>query len=177
MVANASPTAKARKTTPSARSIQWLQRRKARRVAGWVNTTDTNETQAMVARAIHPPYPACTSRGVVGLTTTGNSATKKSVALGLSALVRNPAVQAARWDEIVRRYPIRESGAVAAITSSLGFSGPPLYLSAVMKLLREDPEAASFARTLLGGLAEQVVRAGSAGPPTSDGASEEGKSS
>jgi hypothetical protein len=59
-------------------------------------------------------------------------------------------------DELVRRYPVRETAALGDVAHRLGFQGRETYEAAVRKLLRDDREALSHARTLFGSLSSDL---------------------
>ncbi|MBB4259524.1 AAA family ATPase [Bradyrhizobium sp. CIR3A] len=58
---------------------------------------------------------------------------------------------------LIRRYPIRETGALGAIASKIGFQGRAQYESAVRKLIIDDNAALSFVRGMFGDLAAALA--------------------
>ena len=65
---------------------------------------------------------------------------------------------------IVERYPIRETGALAAIANGLGFQSCSEYERAVLKLLIDDEKSLAWARSLFDPLAPDIVSAGISSP-------------
>lgn len=59
-------------------------------------------------------------------------------------------------DSLIKRYPVRETGALAAAAQQLGFSQKSMYESAVRKLILDDEATRDALRMRLGGLAEVV---------------------
>jgi ABC-type cobalamin/Fe3+-siderophores transport system ATPase subunit len=55
-------------------------------------------------------------------------------------------------EELMRRYPVRETAALGNIAKELGFQNRSQYESAVRKLLIDDPSALTFVRTMFGDL-------------------------
>lgn len=68
------------------------------------------------------------------------------------------ALAASDYEAVARRYPIRETQALANIAHELGFQGRTQYESAVRKLLLEDASAVDHARGLLGDLFADITR-------------------
>ena len=66
------------------------------------------------------------------------------------------AVNAGDLMEIIAKYPVRETPALAKIALGLGFQDREQYEGAVRKLLIDDNEALSFVRTLFGSLASDI---------------------
>lgn len=66
-------------------------------------------------------------------------------------------VQGQDFVGILRRYPIRESGALDAIAKALGYSGRTQYESAVLQLLLKDPQAVARVRALLGPIPPELA--------------------
>lgn len=60
-------------------------------------------------------------------------------------------------ETIVERYPIRETGALAAIAQGLGFRSCSEYEQAVLRLLADDEESLWWARSLLEPLASDLA--------------------
>ena len=60
---------------------------------------------------------------------------------------------------IVERYPIRETGALAAIAQGLGFRSCPEYEQAVLRLLTDDEGSLRWVRSLLEPLASDLAPA------------------
>ena len=54
--------------------------------------------------------------------------------------------------EIIEKYPIRETGAMNAISKALGFQGAKQYQGAVRKILISNEEALTFVQGLFGEL-------------------------
>lgn len=72
------------------------------------------------------------------------------------------AAETARFDELlaakdleglIRRYPVRETSALGAIASKIGFQGRSQYESAVRKLILDSASAREFVHALFGDLA------------------------
>jgi ABC-type cobalamin/Fe3+-siderophores transport system ATPase subunit len=57
---------------------------------------------------------------------------------------------------ILKRYPIRETGALGAIASGLQFSSRANYEKAVIKLLMDDKDALNFVKSLFGSLPTDI---------------------
>lgn len=66
-------------------------------------------------------------------------------------------IKASDFVGVLRRYPVRESGALDAIAKALNFPSRTQYETAVRKLLVHDSEAVSLVRTLLGSLPAELV--------------------
>lgn len=64
-------------------------------------------------------------------------------------------VQARNLEELLRRYPVRESGALGEIKQRIGLEGKK-YASAVQKLLQEDGGALEYFRGLFGELLKEI---------------------
>ena len=64
-------------------------------------------------------------------------------------------VQDRNFEGLVRRYPVRESGALGEIEKWIGLEGKK-YASAVQKLLQEDGGALEYFRGLFGELLEEI---------------------
>jgi hypothetical protein len=93
-----------------------------------------------------------------------------AIAIGnpISLSVDVPAVvsaELARFDKahkeadlaaLVRRYPVRESSALADIAIRLGFKSRAKYEAAVRKLLMDDKEALTLARGFFGTLTKEL---------------------
>ncbi|WP_082656347.1 AAA family ATPase [Bradyrhizobium valentinum] len=84
--------------------------------------------------------------------------TPVNISIDTSAAV---AAEAARFDsllassnleELIRRYPVRETAALSNIAKQLGFQSRSQYESAVRKLLIDDADALAFVRGLFGEL-------------------------
>jgi hypothetical protein len=58
---------------------------------------------------------------------------------------------------LVRRYPVRESSALADIATRLGFKNRAKYEAAVRKLLMDDTDALTLARGFFGTIAEELA--------------------
>lgn len=67
------------------------------------------------------------------------------------------ALNAQRLEEIIRRYPIRESGALNAIAKKLGFQNKKQYEDAVLTMLAADAKAVTFVRNLLAPMSEAIL--------------------
>lgn len=80
---------------------------------------------------------------------------EKEEAARLDALI-----SAADFVGILKRYPIRESGALDAIAKALDFTDRAQYEATVRNLLADDPEAVKLVRTLLGSLPADLVAEG-----------------
>lgn len=65
-------------------------------------------------------------------------------------------VVAGSTDEIVNRYPVRETGAFGRVATSLGFKSRANYESAVRKLLTEEVEARNEVRQMLAALTAAI---------------------
>ena len=61
---------------------------------------------------------------------------------------------------IIEHYPIRETGALAAIANGLGFQSCSEYERAVLKLLIDDADSLAWARSLFDPLASDIASAG-----------------
>ena len=59
-------------------------------------------------------------------------------------------------DSIIQRYPFRETGALQAIATSLGFQSRRQYENAVLQLLQQDEDALRFVRSLFGALVSDI---------------------
>lgn len=57
---------------------------------------------------------------------------------------------------LIRRYPVRKTGAPSKIAEALRFPDRRTYESSVLKLLQEDADMRSYVRGLLGGLWEAI---------------------
>ncbi len=66
------------------------------------------------------------------------------------------AVENHDWKEILAKWPVRESGALSAITKALKFQDKRTYENAVRKLLVENNEAFKFVEGLFGDLSENL---------------------
>ena len=73
---------------------------------------------------------------------------------------------------IVERYPIRETGALAAVAKELGFKSPSAYERAVLALLRDDAESLKWVRSRFAPLTSAATDADSPLPVTQSAASE-----
>jgi ABC-type cobalamin/Fe3+-siderophores transport system ATPase subunit len=62
-------------------------------------------------------------------------------------------------EQIIARYPVRETGALTGIAQKLGFQNRAQYESAVRKLMIDVPEALDFVRGLFGTLAADLAAA------------------
>lgn len=60
------------------------------------------------------------------------------------------------WEAILTKCPVRESSALADISTALGFRKPRDYEKAVRHLLAEDDDVLAFVRRLFGNLFEQL---------------------
>jgi hypothetical protein len=80
------------------------------------------------------------------------------VELDVASAVRDEETTMQNWldggdlDALIRRYPLRETPALAEIANRLGFRNREMYLGAVRKMLRDDPQALTYARSLFGTL-------------------------
>ena len=63
-------------------------------------------------------------------------------------------VQARDLEELLRRYPVRESGALGEIRQRIGLEGK--YVSAVQKLLHDDVDALGYFQDLFGELLKEI---------------------
>lgn len=61
--------------------------------------------------------------------------------------------------EIIAKYPVRETSALADIARSLGFQKREQYESAVLKLIKDDHETLTFVRSLFGTLVVDIGEA------------------
>ncbi|MBL0212264.1 MAG: hypothetical protein IPQ13_15335 [Holophagaceae bacterium] len=77
------------------------------------------------------------------------------------------AIAAGNLEEIITRYPVRETPALTRIATDLGFQNREQYEAAVRKLLIDDEEALVFVRTLFGSLVADLAESecGSEIPP------------
>src|SRR5713226_26267 len=66
-------------------------------------------------------------------------------------------VDAADWDGLLTRYPLRESSAFHRVVSGLKMPDRGTYQAAVLKLLQDEPAALADLRNLLGGLYASVT--------------------
>jgi hypothetical protein len=66
-------------------------------------------------------------------------------------------VDAADWDGLLTRYPMRESSAFDRVVSGLRMPDRDTYQAAVLKLLLDEPEALADLRDLLGDLYASVT--------------------
>ena len=69
------------------------------------------------------------------------------------------AVDERNLEEIIARYPIRETPALDQIAKALRFQDRRQYESTVRKLLMENQEALDFVRKLLGNLSTDIETA------------------
>jgi hypothetical protein len=65
-------------------------------------------------------------------------------------------IDAGNLSEIITRYSVRETSALAAIANRLGFQSREQYAGAVRKLLMDDDEALTFVRSLFGTLKTDI---------------------
>ena len=65
---------------------------------------------------------------------------------------------------IIERYPIRETGALAAIANGLGFQSCSEYERAVLKLLIDDADSLAWARSLFEPFGSDIATAGISSP-------------
>ena len=63
-------------------------------------------------------------------------------------------------EKIIRRYPVRETPALARIATQLGFDSRKEYEKAVLQLLKEDEEMLGHVRGLLGNLPSHISAKG-----------------
>jgi hypothetical protein len=61
-----------------------------------------------------------------------------------------------KFEEVIARYPIRETPALTEIARKMGFQNREQYEGAVMQLLVDDAEALEFVKSLFGTLAEDM---------------------
>jgi hypothetical protein len=66
-------------------------------------------------------------------------------------------VDAADWDGLLSRYPVRESSALERIVSGIEIADRATYRAAVLKLLQDVPAALTDLRGLLGDLHASVA--------------------
>lgn len=66
-------------------------------------------------------------------------------------------IKASDLGELLRRYPLRECGALGSIASALGFKVRTDYENAVRVMLQDDADALSFLRGLFGELVTEVI--------------------
>lgn len=71
----------------------------------------------------------------------------------------------ADFDGLLRRYPVRESGALTEVARSLGFKNRAAYEGAVRKLVEDEPGVRDELRARFGDLHERM----SAPPPVEEG--------
>jgi hypothetical protein len=62
-------------------------------------------------------------------------------------------------EELIKRYPLRETGAFSSIAKALGFQSRSQYENAVRKLLIDDADALDFVRTLFADLPSDMAAA------------------
>jgi ABC-type cobalamin/Fe3+-siderophores transport system ATPase subunit len=60
-------------------------------------------------------------------------------------------------EELIKRYPLRETGAFSSIAKALGFQSRSQYENAVRKLLIDDADALDFVRTLFADLPSDMA--------------------
>jgi hypothetical protein len=66
-------------------------------------------------------------------------------------------IDAADWDGLLTRYPLRESSAFHRVVSGLKMPDRGTYQAAVLKLLQDEPAALADLRNLLGDLYTSVM--------------------
>lgn len=66
------------------------------------------------------------------------------------------ACDAANLQEVIARYPVRETPALDRIATNLGFQGKSQYESAVRKLLMDDSAALSAMQNLFNTLKDDI---------------------
>ena len=66
------------------------------------------------------------------------------------------AIETEDFEFIIRHHPLQATGALAVIAGSLGFRNRTAYEDAVLRMLRDDPEALEFVKSLFGGLAPSL---------------------
>ena len=59
-------------------------------------------------------------------------------------------------DALLKRYPVRESGALNRISDGLGFPHCSKYEGAVLKLLQDDAESMDLLRNLFANLPNEL---------------------
>lgn len=59
--------------------------------------------------------------------------------------------------ELIKRYPVRETSALAEIAKRLGFQNRAQYEAAVRRLLLDEPDLLEFVRGLFGSLADELA--------------------
>ena len=74
------------------------------------------------------------------------------------------ALEADDLKTIIERYPIRETGALAAIANGLGFQSCSEYERAVLKLLIDDADSLAWARSLFEPFGSDIATAGISSP-------------
>lgn len=62
-------------------------------------------------------------------------------------------------EELIRRYPLRHTGALSSIAKALGFQSRSIYESAVRKLLIDDQDALNIVKGLFGDLPSAMATA------------------
>lgn len=75
-----------------------------------------------------------------------------SAEVAAELLMFDSLVDSSNLEEIMRRYPVRETAALGGIAKELGFQTRLQYESAVRKLLIDDPPALAMVRNLFGDL-------------------------
>jgi hypothetical protein len=60
---------------------------------------------------------------------------------------------------IISRYPVRETPALSAVASKLGFQNRVQYENAVRKSLVDNPDSLAFVRSLFGALPDDIQKA------------------
>ncbi len=68
----------------------------------------------------------------------------------------NELVEGLEWNEILKRVPVRESGALKAIADALGLANDNIYQESVLHILKTNNCALSFVRNLFGDLFDQL---------------------
>lgn len=66
-------------------------------------------------------------------------------------------IEAADWDGLLVRYPLRESAAFSRVIDELKVKNKATYQAAVLKLLQDDSGALGDLRNLLGDLYSNVI--------------------
>lgn len=93
------------------------------------------------------------------------SATPINISIDVAAVVEEErnrlqdALNNGRLEEVIARYPIRETPALGEIVRKIGFQSCDQYEGAVRKLLMDDDQASEFVRSLFGTLVADIEAA------------------
>lgn len=76
--------------------------------------------------------------------------------VGVAQIRLEAAINSENIEMIIAGYPIREAQATGEIAKKLGYQNAPKYEKAVLRMLKDDPDAVEFARGLFGNLAAEL---------------------